>query len=156
MPAESPTLTATPEQPLPDLVHAAWQTEGRIQQIETSLSPTMNDLRDVRIQVQEIAAELHDTKVEVQAVAHMQRGMDIELHTIAIDQRHMKTEIHAMAHDQRRMKTEILAIAAEQRKHSVILDALVDHFGVAIPTDEVATDTAAKDEDQAQALPSSH
>jgi len=154
----SATLTTEKDQSIPDLVQTAWRTEGRIKALEITSAPTMTDLRDVRIQVQELTTELHEMKVEVMALVQEQRGLVIDFRSQGFELRHMKTEIHALTHEQRRMNAEIQGMNAEIQgmnaeiqgmkgelgRHSVILNALVDHFGLTIPT--TASETSPQDE----------
>lgn len=129
--------TITQEQSIPDLVQTAWRTEGRFRELEVSAGPTMVDVRDVRIKVDEIAAELHDTKLQVLAVARQQNTILMEVGRQGLAQGHMQAELHGVMNDQREMKVTLSEM-------KVILNLLVDHFGLVIPAPEAGPVKAAE------------
>jgi septal ring factor EnvC (AmiA/AmiB activator) len=150
MPAVSPTLTTPQEQSVPDLVQTAWRTEGRIKSLEIGLAPSMVDLRDMRKEIKEIATELHETRIEVLAFAHEQHESQQDVRILGFDLRHVKTEVHALTHEQRRLHTKVDAVDAKVDGVEVILGAIVNHFGIAVPNPNPNPDPDPQDGDQAE------
>jgi chromosome segregation ATPase len=133
--------SAVLEREIPDLVQTAWKTEKRIRSLEVSLSPTMNDLHEVRLDVKGIATDLTIVKIAVSSLWQDVEVLKTDVGFLKTDLNDLKTEVHAITHEQRRMNAEIETINGKLEKldrHSVILDALVDHFGLTIPASEVA------------------